>query len=246
MVAVPAASGYGFQGLHATVSWALCAFLSALEPMLGSRRLTESSTPSPSDAGAPPDESALVARLRGGEEEAFALLVRAHGGRLLATARRFFGCEDDARDAVQDAFLSAHQALAAFQGQARLSTWLHRILVNCCLMKLRSRRRRPEESLEGLLPVFDETGHEARPSRPWEPLEDEMARRQACALVRSLIGQLPESYRTVLLLRDIEELDTAQAAELLGISENAVKIRLHRARQALRALLDPHRKGLPS
>lgn len=79
---------------------------------------------------------------------------------------------------------------------------------------------------------------------PWPDLHGELERKQAAARVRELIHRLPESYRTVLLLRDIEELGTAQAAEALGISENAVKIRLHRARQALRTLLDPEiRKG---
>lgn len=213
--------------------------------MLISRRVVDGQVPSREFASSP-GEAHLITRLRNDDEEAFASLVRANGGRLLATARRFLDCEDDARDAVQDAFLSAYQALRSFQGQALLSTWLHRILLNCCLMRLRSRLRRPEESLEELLPAFSEGGQEVRPTLPWEPIDDELARRQACALVRTLVRQLPETYRTVLQLRDIEELDTAETACLLGISENAVKIRLHRARQALRSLLDPHRKGLPS
>lgn len=217
----------------------------AREPVLVSRGMVAERL-APEASAFQLSEAHQIARLRTGDEDAFASLVRTNGGRLLATARRFFANEGDAHDAVQDTFLSAYQALDSFKGQALLSTWLHRILVNCCLVKLRSRRRRPEESLEGLLPVFSEGGQEVSPSLPWKPFEDELARRQACALVRNLIQQLPETHRAVLLLRDIEERDTAETADLLGISENAVKIRLHRARQALRSLLDPHRKGLQS
>ncbi|KAA0255740.1 MAG: sigma-70 family RNA polymerase sigma factor [Acidobacteria bacterium] len=189
-------------------------------------------------------DGGLVRRLKAGDEEAYATLVGLHGGRLLAVARRFFPETEDARDAVQEAFLSAFRAVGSFEENARLSTWLHRIVVNACLMKLRSRRRKPEEPIEPLLPAFDELGHRTAPVAPWPDLHGELERKQAAARVRELIHRLPESYRTVLLLRDIEELGTAQAAEALGISENAVKIRLHRARQALRTLLDPEiRKG---
>jgi len=92
---------------------------------------------------APPeiDEKRLLDRLRANEEAAFAELMRAYGGRLLAVARRMLRSEEEATDAVQDAFLSAFRGLAAFEGDARLSTWLHRIVVNACLMKLRTRRR---------------------------------------------------------------------------------------------------------
>lgn len=183
-------------------------------------------------------EGDLVRRLKAGDEEAYERLVRTHAPRLLAVARRFFPESQDAQDALQDGFLSAFRAIGSFEGQALLGTWLHSIVVNACLMRLRSRKRRAEESIEPLLPAFDETGHQTIPSKPWQDVEDEIARKQAAARVRALIEQLPESYRTVLLLRDIEEVDTARTAEALGLSENAVKIRLHRARQALRTLLD--------
>lgn len=190
-------------------------------------------------------DDGLVRRLKAGDEEAYATLVRLHGGRLLAVARRYFPATEDARDAVQEAFLSAFQALASFEENAQLSTWLHRIVVNACLMRLRSRKRKPEESIEPLLPTFDELGNRTAAVAPWPEIHGELERKQVAARVRELIHRLPESYRTVLLLRDIEELDTAQAAEALGISENAVKVRLHRARQALRTLLDPEmRKGI--
>jgi len=108
-------------------------------------------------------------------------------------------------------------------------------------MRLRSARRRGEESIEDLLPRFAEDGHKVNhPTPGWEGSAEELlARSETREIVRRAIDQLPETYRSVLLLRDIEELNTEEAARLLGVTENAVKIRLHRARQALRMLLEP-------
>ncbi|MBW2282430.1 MAG: sigma-70 family RNA polymerase sigma factor [Deltaproteobacteria bacterium] len=186
-------------------------------------------------------ERTLVARLRAGEDAAYEELVRSYGGRLLAVARRFLRVEEDARDAVQDAFISAFRAIDRFEGDSRISTWLHRIVVNASLMKLRSRQRKPETSIEELLPRFLDDGHFADPPTEWQQTaERALQRRQTRERVREAIDRLPDSYRTVLLLRDIEGLDTAEAAEVLQVSANAVKIRLHRARQALRKLIDAH------
>jgi RNA polymerase sigma-70 factor (ECF subfamily) len=187
----------------------------------------------------PSDEAKLIDALRAGEDDAYAQLVRRYGGRLLAVTRRLLREEEDARDAVQEAFLSAFKSIGRFEAQARLSTWLHRIAVNAALMKLRSKRRRPETSIEELLPGFVEDGHMAEPPQPWREGADTLvARRETRDWVRGRIDELPESHRTVLVLRDIEELDTTEVAELLDISPGAVKTRLHRARQALRSLLD--------
>jgi RNA polymerase sigma-70 factor (ECF subfamily) len=197
--------------------------------------------PDPS-RGAGIDETELLAGLRARSDDAYDELVRRHGGRLLAVARRILRSEDEAFDAVQDALLQAFRNLDGFAQQARLSTWLHRITVNAALMRIRRRRSRPEEPIEALLPAFAEDGHAAVEFRDWgEGPESALAREQVRSAVRAGIDRLPESYRTVLVLRDIEELDTAEVAELLGISANAVKIRLHRARQALRTLLDRSR-----
>jgi RNA polymerase sigma-70 factor (ECF subfamily) len=188
---------------------------------------------------APSPEAALVARLRDGDDAAFETLVREYGGRMLATARRFVGSDDDAQDVLQEAFLAAFRAIDGFAGTARLSTWLHRIVVNTALMRLRSRRRRREESIDGLLPRFDEDGHWVEPAAPWDASTDELVEREETrATVRRAIDRLPANYRTVLLLRDVEELDTDETAALLGVTANAVKTRLHRARQALRTLLE--------
>ncbi len=195
--------------------------------------------------GEEPDGPAFVSRLRAGEEQAFETLVRHHSGRMLAVARRFLRNEEDANDAVQDAFLSAFRALDRFEGESRISTWLHRITVNAALMKLRTRRRKPSQSIDDLLPRFAEDGHMAELAVPWRDGADALLERgENRAMVRDAIDRLPEDYRTVLLLRDIEEVDTEETAELLGLSKGAVKTRLHRARQALRSLLDAHfRRG---
>jgi len=180
----------------------------------------------------------LLDRLRARDPEAFEDLVRTYGARLLAVARRIVGNEDEARDVLQDAFLSASRGIDGFAGGAKVSTWLHRIVVNAALMKLRSRRRRSEDSIEDLLPTFDATGAWAESPGTWEePAHVLLEREETRARVRRCIGKLPESYRTVLVLRDIEDLDTDEAAEILGVTPNAVKIRLHRARQALRTLI---------
>ena len=131
------------------------------------------------------------------------------------------------------------RAIGSFEGHAQLSTWLHRIVVNASLMKLRTRRRKPEQSIEELLPGFLEDGHLERPASPWRSEDlDPAERAELRDLVMRSIHELPEGHRYVLLLRDIDNLDTEEAAQLLGISPGAVKTRLHRARQALRELLD--------
>jgi RNA polymerase sigma-70 factor (ECF subfamily) len=190
------------------------------------------------------DEATLIAQLRAGDQSAFEHVVRTYGGRLLAVTRRIVGTEDDARDVVQDAFMNAFKNLDRFEGNAKLSTWLHRIAVNAALMKLRTRKRKPEQSIETMLPAFLDDGHHEERFKSWdEPVDQAMERAETRQLVREKIDELPDSYRTVLVLRDIEGLDTEETAKMLGLSVNATKIRLHRARQALRTMLAPHFKS---
>jgi RNA polymerase sigma-70 factor, ECF subfamily len=195
--------------------------------------------------GAPADtEAHLLDRLLAGDDDAYAELVRTHGGRMLAVARRFLRDQRDAEDAVQEAFISAFRALPRFSRESRLSTWLHRIVVNASLMKLRSAKRRPEVEIEALLPSFQEDGHHVEQYSEWLlPADVLMVREEGRAAVRAAIDLLPAGYRTVLLLRDIEQLDNGEIASVLGVTPNAVKIRAHRARQALRTLLDPMMRG---
>lgn len=189
----------------------------------------------------PTSDVALLAALRANDASAFEELVRRHGGRMLAAARRLLASEDDAQDVLQEAFIAAFRAIGSFEGKSQLGTWLHRIVVNAALMRLRARRRRPEQSIEALLPRFLDDGHQAEPAVEWRAsAEDLLQRDEHRDLVRAAIDELPENYRTVLKLRDIEELDTQETADMLGIDANTVKVRLHRARQALRTLLDRH------
>jgi RNA polymerase sigma-70 factor (ECF subfamily) len=186
----------------------------------------------------------LVEGLRAGDEAAFAELVRREGGKLLAVARRILRSEEEAQDAVQDALFSAFQNLDGFEGGARLSTWLHRITVNAALMRVRSKKRRREDPIEELMPAFAEDGHYLAPVQGFRgEAEDEIASAELAAIVRKAIDELPDGYRLVLVLRDVEGLDTAETAAALGIGPDATKMRLHRARQALRTLLEarlPH------
>ena len=174
-----------------------------------------------------PDEVQLVARLRAGDEAAYEALVRAHSGAMMVVARRFLGDTDDAADAVQDAFVSAFKAMPAFEGGSRLRTWLHRITVNACLMKLRSRKRSRVVSLDDTAPPAGRAD------------DDALSRAETVRRVRACIDQLPPAYRAVILLRDIEGVGTGDTADRLGTNEGAVRVRLHRARQALRTLLEP-------
>jgi len=183
-------------------------------------------------------EAELVKRIRQNDQRACEELVREHAPRMLVVAARFFKSSDDRDDAVQDAFISAFRSLDSFGGGSSLGTWLHRIVVNSCLMKLRKRRN--EVSIESLLPQFAADGHHAAPIRSWDDADGytRASASETRQVVRSCIYQLPQPYREVLMLRDIEELDTQQTAELLGCTIANVKTRLHRARQALRTLLE--------
>lgn len=177
-------------------------------------------------------------RLKARKPDAFEEIVRTHGGRLLQVARRYLG-EEDARDAVQEAFLSAFRGIDRFQGQADMGTWLHRIVVNAALKVLRTKRPEREQPIEDFLPTFDTRGYRESVGPAWrQNIHELLERDEVRKAVLACIHRLPESYRTVLLLRDIEEFSTAETALLLEISENAVKLRLHRGRQALRELID--------
>jgi RNA polymerase sigma-70 factor, ECF subfamily len=190
------------------------------------------------------DEKPLLDGLRAHDPAIVEAVVRANSGRLLAVARRMLGNEADAQDAVQDAFLNAFRGIDSFQGGAQIGTWLHRILVRAALMKLRRRRRKPETSIDDLLPRFHDDGHAVDPVAPGDGSPTAALERQEVRdQVQAAIDRLPENYRNVLVLRDIEGLGTDEAADLLGESTAAVKTRLHRARMALRGLLDPIVRG---
>jgi RNA polymerase sigma-70 factor (ECF subfamily) len=190
------------------------------------------------------EEQELLVGLRGREPDSFERMVRIWCGKMLAVARKLVGNEEDARDCVQEAFLKAFQNINGFEGRSSLGTWLVRIVMNCALMRLRSRGYVTMEHIEALLPEFDSTGHRLGRQYQFQSSVEELASREEVRkLVRSSIDRLPAAYRLALVLRDIEGYDTAEAAQMLEIKEVTLKVRLHRARTALRKILEPLMKG---
>jgi RNA polymerase sigma-70 factor (ECF subfamily) len=171
-------------------------------------------------------------------------MVRDHSAWMLRLAERLMGERALAEDVVQEAFLSAFDKLAEFEARSSIKTWLHRITVNAALMKLRTRKRLAESPIDEHLPEFDGNGCrlEAPHGRMLE-VEEVLHNAQQRQMVRDAIHELPEGYRIVLQLRDIEGYDTSEVARFLDISEGNVKVRLHRARSALKHLLEPLLRG---
>jgi RNA polymerase sigma-70 factor (ECF subfamily) len=189
-------------------------------------------------------ESNFIARLQSGDERAAEELVGANAGWMLSVARRYLVDTALAEDCVQDAFMNAFQNIESFEGRSKIKSWLHRILVNAALTKIRKNRRHDERPIDNLLPKFDEFDCRIEASWPDIPTPAEILENtQIRNLVADNIHQLPQNYRIVLLLRDIEEMSTAEVSKLLEVTEGTVKIRLHRARAALKKLLEPILRG---
>ncbi len=182
----------------------------------------------------------LATRAAAGDADAFETLVSRHEGRVYRLAYRLTGSDADAQDVLQDAFLAAYRGLASFRGTARFSTWLYRITTNAALLHRRARQRRPVESLEEFLPSFDADGqHGPEPadlgvaSRADELLDGKLLAEKT----RAALERLPDLYREAFVLRDLEELDTSEVADLLRVDAATVRQRVHRARLMLRGYL---------
>jgi RNA polymerase sigma-70 factor (ECF subfamily) len=189
-----------------------------------------------------PDDPAFVERLRAGDKEACALCVREHSTHVYNLALKLTGDPAAAEDVLQETFLSAFKAIPRFEGKSQLSTWLYRIAHNAALMKLR-KRRVDTVSLDE--PVENKAGApEPREFADWSENPEEMLMdaemRQAMQMA---IASLSETLRSVFVLRDVNGLSTAQTADVLGLSEEAVKSRLLRARLALREKLSVYVSG---
>ena len=171
-------------------------------------------------------------------------LVRAHIGWMLALAERLLRDPDRAKDAVQEAFVAAFKGLGSFEGRSDIKTWLHRITVNASLAVLRKTKQLSEESIDELLPQFDQLN--CRIETPWtelSSLQELVERTDLREQVKTGIDQLPPSYRIVVQLRDIEGYSTNEVASILELTDANVKVRLHRARAALKKLLEPTLRG---
>ena len=182
------------------------------------------------------EDRELVERFARGESKAFDTIVEKYEQRVYAIALRMTGNVEDARDTMQEVFISALRALRSFRGDAQLSTWIHRVAVNASLDMLRKRKRHVTHSLE-------EAGD--RPSDEVEP-EEAAARAARAVEVQRALQNVSADYRAVLVLHDLQDLDYAQTAAALDIPVGTVKSRLHRARAEMAVLLGHLRDPEPS
>lgn len=181
----------------------------------------------------------FVHRLQHQDAIACEQLVNEHWSRLVGLARSILGCDQEAQDAAQTGLISAIQRIGDLADAQALEGWLNRIVANAALARLRSRKSRRERAIEDLLPQFQADGHRSNVRGDWAVTAgSRMESEEMRTLVRSKIEELPEVYREVIMLRDIIGMDTKATAAALGIEVNNVKVRLHRARQALRTLLE--------
>ena len=190
---------------------------------------------------APPDET-LLAQLRAGDTGALEPLMERFAGRMFRVAHGITRSAADAEEVIQDVFLSLLKKAASFEGRAALGTWIYRITVNAALNKRRGKRAQLEVLIEDHLPTFKDDGHRegdrAFLLADWSGLPDEtLLSKEGRETIRAAIDRLPAAYRTVLLLRDVEELSSEEVAAALGETIASVKSRLHRARMALREML---------
>jgi len=149
--------------------------------------------------------------------------------------------ETDAQDLTQEVFLKVFEKVNTFQGRSAFSSWVYRIAFNTSLMKLRSRRKQPQLSLDALLPHFYESGYQRHSVNDWSRKADEqLLSRESWRVIKQAVDKLPEKERVVFVMRDVEEMSTEAVGDILGLSIPAVKSRLHRARLFLRKRLSKY------
>jgi RNA polymerase sigma-70 factor (ECF subfamily) len=191
----------------------------------------------PSDAAPPADsDEELVARARAKDFAAFEKLLDRYEDRIFRLAYRFVRNETDAKEVLQDTFLTIWRKLDTFKGDSQFSSWLYRVAANAALMRLRAQRRHPEVSTEDLpIGYLDNYGQLPPQTENWAKRpDDELQSEELRQHIQAAVDGLPEIYRTVFLIRDVEGMSTEETAEVLQISVPTVKTRLHRARIALR------------
>ena len=186
-----------------------------------------------------PSDETLAAHAAAGDTSAFETIVTRYQARVFRLACRLTS-ETDASDVLQETFLQIYRHLPSFRGDSQFGTWVYRIAVNAALMHRRAARRRPADSLEMFLPQFDGDGtHAATPAelRVVSQADEQLDRQAVAAKARDAIARLPDIYRDAFVLRDLEEMRTADVAHTLGIDPAAVRQRVHRARLMLRGYL---------
>lgn len=185
-------------------------------------------------------EDELITRLCDGEESSYIFLMRKYGRRLYAIARRYTNNDEDAKDCVQQTYIQVFNNIHKFEKRSSLWTWMRRIIINISIQTVQSKHRGQEIQISELLPDFD--SNDCRAETNWqfkESVDVIVSRKESAEMVRNAIYSLPLDYRLVLLLRDIEGYSTEEVADILEISISASKTRLHRARAALKKLLEP-------
>ncbi len=189
------------------------------------------------------DDEKIIEGLAKKKEWAVEALVDKYYGRIFNLAMSILRNESDAEEITQDVFMTVYEKIESFKGDSALYSWMYRICVNACLMRLRSKKRSESVSIEDFMPVFTEEGRHASEVHDWSPeVERRVLNRELGDVLKQFIGELSEKYRVVLVLSDVEGLSNEETAQILGISVPAVKSRLHRARLYLRQRLDKYLK----
>jgi RNA polymerase sigma-70 factor (ECF subfamily) len=184
------------------------------------------------------EEQMLIERVKAGDHRAFELIFDRYVSRVYRQALRLTGNEADAEDVVQETFLLAYRKATTFQGKSEFSTWLYRLTVNAALTKLRQRKREKEVSLGNYLPKFKEDGHHLMPVVDWSQDVDKLvAGNEINQIIREALDQLSPVDRAVVVMSDLEDMSNREVGEALGLTIQAVKARLHRARLFLRGKL---------
>ena len=183
-------------------------------------------------------DTEIARRVASGDQNAFQLLMRRHNQTMYRTARSILKDDAEAEDAVQEAYLLAYRAMDKFRGDAKLSTWLVRIVVNEAIARMRKRSRRADVirldgGTEQDSQAAEESMNESKPEQP----DQAASRAQARRLLEAKIDELPDAFRTVLLLRAVEEMGVEEVAACLGIPEATVRTRFFRAKGLLREAL---------
>ncbi len=184
------------------------------------------------------DDNVLLEGLRRGAPEAVESLFDRFHNRIFSLAISILKNESDAEEAVQDVFLTVVRKANTFKGNSALYSWMYRICVNACLMRLRGKRRSETVSIEEFMPVFTEEGMHASLIDDWsKEVERKAMEKELGQVIQRFTGDLSEKYRVVFVLSDVEGLSNEETAQILGLTVPAVKSRLHRARLYLRERL---------
>lgn len=184
------------------------------------------------------DDEELLAKLRSGAPGVVEELLRLYQGKIFSLAMSILKNESDAEEAAQDVFMTVIRKIDTFKGNSAFYSWMYRICVNTCLMRLRGQRRDDTVAIEDFMPVFTEDGMHASPMDDWsKEVERKALNEELGKMIRKFTEELSEKYRVVFVLSDIEGLSNEETAKILGMTVPAVKSRLHRARLYLREQL---------